>query len=155
MRTPRLLAVLVLAGCARQPGDLNADGLIDCRDLDGTFEADALRFDALDDPDLVEDFDGLPDVTTDLSFADRTFTTTLRLEGETLTSTGEWFADDDGTLVVTNPLVPGMAARVTRFDCAFDFDARELRIVGATGFDFAGDDAELVDADFEGTFVPL
>lgn len=151
MRAPHLLAPLVLGACAMQPGDVDADGRVDCNDLDGTFEAESVRFEA-EDGDLIEDFDGRPDVTVDFSFRDSAFTSTLREDGESVTSTGEFFVDDEGMLIVSSPLVPGMAVRGTRFVCVYDFDARELQIVGTTGYTYDALEGP-VESQFDATFV--
>jgi len=139
MRFFAVTAALAIAGCAAEPGDLNADGRVDCRDLDGRFEAGLVRFTA--EHDLGRSV-VLDEVQLEFVLYDRIFHSRVVHGGRELRTTGEAFAESARALTVVGPLVPGASFDDDPLLCVYDYDAAHLQLEGEAGYDFPGDGVE-------------
>lgn len=144
MRSFAATAALVLAGCAPQPGDLDADGRVDCRDLDGVFEAVSVRFTDLGDPARVVELD---EVTLEFLLFDGVFRSRAVVGGAELRSSGRAYTDAAHALTVKGPLVPGAGPAANPLACDYVYGtptggAVRLRLEGRVGYDFPGDGVE-------------
>lgn len=147
-----LLPVLLSFGCEEfrtsllgisetetEPVEAEDQGPVRCRDIEGTYTADALIFTADDDPMIFEDFSDFPDFTITLDPARKRFESMLVTNGKAHVKTGNWFVIDDRVVFETPP-VHGMAAGHAALACSYD--GWSLTLFGPVDYDFASDEAD-------------